>query len=107
MTSSIPLTITTIINISALADVAQWTECQPVNQRVADSIPSQGTCLGCRPGPQWGACKRQPLSKNNKYFMLEYILIYDIFLHYCHHHHYMSVCVCVCVCVFFSLEGTR
>ena len=35
-----------------LADVAQWTECQPANQRVASSIPSQGTCLGCRPGPQ-------------------------------------------------------
>ena len=27
---------------------------QVVNQRVASSIPSQGTCLGCRPGPQWG-----------------------------------------------------
>ena len=36
----------------ALADVAQWIECQPANQRVAGSIPSQGTCLGCRPGPQ-------------------------------------------------------
>ena len=30
----------------ALAGVAQWTECQPANQRVASSIPSQGTCLG-------------------------------------------------------------
>ena len=35
----------------ALAGVAQWIECQPVNQKVAGSIPSQGTCLGCRPGP--------------------------------------------------------
>ena len=35
----------------ALAGVAQWTECQPVDQRVAGSIPSQGTCLGRRPGP--------------------------------------------------------
>ena len=26
-----------------LAGVAQWTECQPVNQSVTDSIPSQGT----------------------------------------------------------------
>ena len=25
---------------------------QAVNQRVASSIPCQGTCLGCRPGPQ-------------------------------------------------------
>ena len=42
----------------ALAGVAQWTEHRPANQRVAGSIPSQGTCLGCRPAPQ--SCKRQP-----------------------------------------------
>ena len=46
--------------MSTLAGVAQWTECQPVNQMVAGSIPSQGTCLGCGTGPQWGAHKRQP-----------------------------------------------
>ena len=34
-------------------------ECCPANQRVASSIPRQGICLGCRPGPQSGACKRQ------------------------------------------------
>ena len=33
----------------ALAGVAQWIEHWPANQRVANSIPSQGTCLGCRP----------------------------------------------------------
>ena len=40
----------------ALAGVAQWTECGPVNQKVAGSVPSQGTCLGRRPGqvPNWG-----------------------------------------------------
>ena len=27
-----------------------------MNQRITGSIPSQGTCLGCRPGPQ----ERQP-----------------------------------------------
>ena len=37
---------------TALAGVAQWMECWPVNQRVSGSIPSQGTCLGCGPGPQ-------------------------------------------------------
>ena len=38
------------INTSlALAGVAQWIGHQPVNQRIAGSIPSQGTCLGCRP----------------------------------------------------------
>ena len=62
----------------ALAGVAQWIECQPANQRVVGLIPSQDTCLGCGPGPQWGACRKQPhndislhlifpspLSKNN------------------------------------------
>ena len=44
----------------ALAGVAQWTECQLANQRVTGSIPSQGTCLGCGPGPQWGVRERQP-----------------------------------------------
>ena len=38
-----------------MAGVTQWTECQPMNQRVAGSIPAPGTCLGCRPGPPvWG-----------------------------------------------------
>ena len=36
----------------ALAGVAQCIECRPVNQRVTGSIPSQGTCLGCWPGPR-------------------------------------------------------
>ena len=35
-----------------LASVAGWIEYQPVNQSVASSIPSQGTCLVCGPGPQ-------------------------------------------------------
>ena len=34
----------------ALAGVAQWIERGPV--KVASSITSQGTCLGCGPGPQ-------------------------------------------------------
>ena len=36
----------------APAGVAQWIERGHVNQRVAGTIPSQGTCLGYRPGPQ-------------------------------------------------------
>ena len=44
-------------NFIALAGVAQWIE---YDQGVASSIPSQGTCLGCRPGPQWGPHERQP-----------------------------------------------
>ena len=36
----------------APAGMAQWIECWPVNQRLTGSIPSQGTYLGCGPGPQ-------------------------------------------------------
>ena len=43
-----------------LAGVAQWIECQLLNQRVTGLIPSQGTCLGCRLGPQLEACEGQP-----------------------------------------------
>ena len=43
--------------IGALVGVGQWTECQPVNQKFASLIPSQGICLGCGPGPQLGTCK--------------------------------------------------
>ena len=46
--------------ISALAGVAQWIECPPVNGKVSGLIPCQGTCLGCGQGTQLGACKRQP-----------------------------------------------
>ena len=42
----------------AWAGVAQWTECGLANQSVAGSIPSQGTCLGCRPGPRKGVRER-------------------------------------------------
>ena len=46
----------------ALTGVAQWAEHWPVNRRrVTGSIPSQGTCLGYRPGPQSGAHERQPI----------------------------------------------
>ena len=36
----------------ALPGMIQWIEYQLVNQRVAGSIPIQGTCLGCKPGRQ-------------------------------------------------------
>ena len=45
----------------ALAGVTQWIECRPANHRVAGLIPSQSTCLGCRPGPWLGVCERQPV----------------------------------------------
>ena len=46
---------------SVLTGVAQLVRCCPTRQKVSSSIPSQATCLGCRPGPQLGACSRQPL----------------------------------------------
>ena len=53
--------VSLILRIAALAGVAQWIEHRPANQRTAGSIPSQGTCLGCGPGPRlgWG-CEKQP-----------------------------------------------
>ena len=55
------LDVNELLHISTLvlAAVAQWTECRPANQRVTSSIPSQGTCLGCGPGPYLSACERQ------------------------------------------------
>ena len=43
---------------SALAGVAQWSTSLQT-RKVTGSIPSQGTCLDCGPGPQNGACERQ------------------------------------------------
>ena len=40
--------------------MAQWIECWTEKQRVAGSILSQGTCLGCGLDPQWRALERQP-----------------------------------------------
>ena len=42
---------------AALAGVAQWTECQPSDQSIAGSSPSQGTCLGGRSGPRLGSAR--------------------------------------------------
>ena len=41
----------------ALTGVSQWIERWPVNQRVAGSIPSQGTCLSCGASPQSGGLR--------------------------------------------------
>ena len=49
------------IHSLALACVAQWIECWPMNWKVTSSIPSQGTFLGCGPGHELG-CTRGSLS---------------------------------------------
>ena len=54
--------------------MAQWIEHQPANQRVAGLIPSQDTCLGCRPGPQVGARERQPhIDVSLRLFLLPFL----------------------------------
>ena len=35
---------------TALAGVAQWIECRPVNQKITSLIPSQGTWPGLQAG---------------------------------------------------------
>ena len=54
----------------ALVGVAQWIGHQTVKQRITSLIPSQGTCLGCGPGPQWGAHERRPHIKVSLPFFL-------------------------------------
>ena len=39
-------------SVVSLAGVAQWIEHGPARQRAMGLIPSQDTCLGCRPGPE-------------------------------------------------------
>ena len=53
--------------VYSLAGVAQWIEHWPENQRVAGSIPSQGTCLGCGPGPQLGASEKQLIDVTRRF----------------------------------------
>ena len=51
--------------VGALAGSAQWIERRPANLKVTGLIPSQGTCLGCEPGPhQEGAHERQPVDES-------------------------------------------
>ena len=45
--------------VLALADVAMWIERWPANRKVTGSIPTEGMCLGGRPGPKLGACERE------------------------------------------------
>ena len=62
-----------------LPGVAQWVERWPANPRATGSIPSQGPCLGCGPGPQWGAHERQPhLSVSLPFFSPSFLLCLKI-----------------------------
>ena len=45
-----------------LAGAAQWIEHWPVDQKVAGSIATQVTCLGCRPDSQLGVCERPTMN---------------------------------------------
>ena len=57
----------------ALTSVAQWVGCCPIMQRVAGSIPSQGTCLGCSLSPQ-----RQPIDVSLLLFLPSFPLLLKV-----------------------------
>ena len=42
---------------NALIGATEWVGHCPGKGKVEGSNPSQGTCLGCRPGPQWGCVR--------------------------------------------------
>ena len=50
--ASLAIQVPQFTNTTSRPGVVQWIKCQPANQRVMGSIPSQGTVLGCGPGPQ-------------------------------------------------------
>ena len=52
-----------------LTGVAQWVGHHPTSQKFAVLISSQNTCLGCGPGPQLGACKRQLINVSLPVFL--------------------------------------
>ena len=58
--------------METLAGVAQRVEHQTAKQRVAGSIPSQGTGLGCGSDPQLGACERQMINVSPLLFLLPF-----------------------------------
>ena len=51
-----------LLQVLALAGVAQWTERRPANWKVTGLTPSQDTYLSCGPGSQLGTWERQPHS---------------------------------------------
>ena len=62
----------------ALDGVAQWIQHWPVKQRVTGLNPTQGTCLGCRPGAQLGAHKKQPhIDVSLPLFLLPFLAVYE------------------------------
>ena len=65
-------TLLAIRKMQALAGRAHWIGCQPANQKVAGSIPCQGMCLGCGPGPQLVACRRHLIDVSLLLFLLHF-----------------------------------
>ena len=57
-----------------LADGARWIECWPMDLKVAGSIPSQGTSLGCGTGPRSGAHERHPIDVSLPLFLPPFLL---------------------------------
>ena len=57
-------------NGKALPGVAQWAGHHLANRKVTESIPGQGTCLGCGPGPWLGVCERQLINVSHTLMLL-------------------------------------
>ena len=51
----------------AVTGVAQWVGCHPANRKLTCLIPSQGRCLHCGPGPQWGTREKQSVDVSPTY----------------------------------------
>ena len=90
----------------ALAGVGlDWVLCWPTNQSVTGSIPGQGTCLGCGPGPQLGAHKRL-LHIDVSFFSLPTLSKNKVFLNIKKYIFKVFMCLCVFWGVTLILKGS-
>ena len=92
----------------ALASVAQCIECRPANRKVAGAIPSQGTCLGCRPGPQVGAYKRKTIDVS--FFLPPFPFLYkkyNLLYTHTHTHTHMFGLKYLSLILFFNSDKLR
>ena len=78
--------------------MAQWIKHQPVNQKVAGSIPSQDTCLGCGPGPHLGRSERQLMYVfffNVRYIIFIFLFFIFILFYFLNFYCYSITVVCL------------
>ena len=59
-----------------LAGMSQWTECQPANQRVAGSIPSQGNAWVAGQVPSWGRARGNHTDVSLPFFLPSFLFLW-------------------------------